>query len=183
MQIPRKICHCLTTAVYLLIFALVPAYSLGNTGIGLQSTSFRNRAEVPRVYTCSGQDKSPPLEWNGVPAGAKALVIIVRDPDAPGGSFVHWVLYDLPPVVSELPSGLPATESIPQGGRQGLNGIGHLGYMGPCPPPGAPHHYHFRLYAIDNRTGLNPGATAEAVERAIKGHVLGSGELVGIFAR
>jgi Raf kinase inhibitor-like YbhB/YbcL family protein len=182
-QMHRNFIHRLITVVFVVILFATRAYSLGNTRISLRSSAFANGATIPLVYTCVGENKSPPLKWSGVPAGAKALAVVVRDPDAPSGSFVHWVLYNVPAGVSELPAGVAKTESIAQGTDQGVNGRGQIGYAGPCPPPGAPHHYHFRLYALDNRVGLKAGASADDVEGAIKGHVLGSAELVGTFGR
>jgi Raf kinase inhibitor-like YbhB/YbcL family protein len=179
----RNLIRRCVTVVYVVSLFATSAYSLGNTRIALRSGAFADGATIPLVYTCAGEDKSPPLMWVGVPTGAKTLAIVVRDPDAPGGSFVHWVLYNIPAAVSELPAGLPKAESIAQGANQGVNGRGQIGYAGPCPPPGAPHHYHFRLYALDNRVGLKAGASADDVEGAIKGHVLGSTELVGTFGR
>jgi len=107
----------------------------------------------------------------------------VRDPDAPIGSYVHWVLYNLPANVSGLPAAIPTAPTIAQGAVQGVNGSGASGYQGPCPPPGAAHHYHFKLYALDVKLGLPLGATADEVEHAMNGHVIASAELIGTFGR
>jgi Raf kinase inhibitor-like YbhB/YbcL family protein len=144
---------------------------------------FNDGGTIPSQYACSGDNKSPPLKWSAVPSGAKTLALIVKDPDAPGGTFVHWVLYNLPPHALELPENVPKTATTPQNADQGINGFQHTGYDGPCPPPGTPHHYHFVLYALDKKLDLTAGANAEDVEKALRGHVVSSTELVGTFAR
>jgi Raf kinase inhibitor-like YbhB/YbcL family protein len=118
-----------------------------------------------------------------VPDGSKSLVLIAYDPDAPAGTWVHWVLYDLPPATKELPEDLPKSQYIPGGGTQGLNDFKHLGYGGPCPPPGKPHRYFFKLYALDTMLELKPGASKKAVEKAMEKHVLAQGELMGTYKR
>jgi Raf kinase inhibitor-like YbhB/YbcL family protein len=149
----------------------------------LQSRVFADSTTIPTPYTCAGLDHSPPLKWSGIPAGTRTLAIIVTDPDAPGGSFVHWVLYNLPASVSELPANLPKTPTLVQGAAQGVTGFDRTGYWGPCPPPGPPHHYHFVIYALDVKLPLAPGASAYEIERAATGHILGKAELTGIFGR
>ena len=151
--------------------------------IVLESNAFPNGAKIPALYTCSGPDDSPPLKWTGLPPGAMTLAIIVTDPDAPGGDFVHWLIYDLPASFSRLPTNLPKSPTLAQGAAQGITSFGRSGYWGPCPPPGPPHRYHFVIYAVDRKLRLKAGANAIEVERALKGHVLGKGELVGIFGR
>jgi Raf kinase inhibitor-like YbhB/YbcL family protein len=160
-----------------------PAYAGSPPRIVLQSTVFADSAAIPAPYTCAGLDHSPPLRWSVVPARATTLAIIVKDPDAPGGTFVHWVLYNLPATVSELPANLLKTPTLPQGADQGVTGFDRTGYWGPCPPPGPPHHYHFVIYALDAKLHLKPGAGANEVERAATGHILGKGELIGTFGR
>jgi Raf kinase inhibitor-like YbhB/YbcL family protein len=150
--------------------------------LALTSPAFKNEGTIPERYTCSGRDQSPALKWTGVPAGTHSLALILDDPDAPMGTFVHWVLYNL----SQTSEGLPEGASMPAPGahgQQGVNGRDAIGYTGPCPPPGKPHHYHFRLYALDQELELKTGATAQQVEAAMKGHIVGSTELVGIFER
>jgi Raf kinase inhibitor-like YbhB/YbcL family protein len=127
------------------------------------------------------------LAWSGIPEGARSLALIVEDPDAPGGTFTHWVLYELAPSLTGLAEGLPPTERVRVGpgeqeARQGRNDFGKLGYGGPCPPVGT-HRYIFRLYALDTTVGLEPGATREQVLQAIKGHVLAEGLLMGRYRR
>lgn len=157
--------------------------------IRLESPAFEAGGTIPRKYTCDGEDLSPPLAWSGVPEAARSLVLICDDPDAPRGTWTHWVLYDLPAEVTGLPEGLPieGTVPIPAGGaeqvaRQGRNDFRKLGYGGPCPPSGS-HRYFFRLYALDTTTGPEPGATRQEVLKALAGHVLAQGELMGRYAR
>jgi Raf kinase inhibitor-like YbhB/YbcL family protein len=152
----------------------------------LQSSAFAPDTTIPVPYACAdagGAGKSPPLVWRGAPASTKAFALVVRDPDAPGGSFVHWVIYNLPTNTSKLVADVPKADTVPGGGDQGVNGFGNIGYQGPCPPPGKPHHYHFQLYALDSELKLKPGATADDVEQAAKGHTLAEADLVGIFER
>lgn len=149
----------------------------------LTSSAFAPGGPIPTDDTSDGADRSPPLSWSDPPAGTVAFVLVVEDPDAPSGLFTHWLLYDLPAGTRSLPPGLPTAESLANGARQGRNDFGTLGYRGPCPPPGPPHRYAFRLYALDRLTGLPPGAQRAAVLRAVEGHVLATGELVGTYRR
>ncbi len=149
----------------------------------LTSTAFEGGKEIPRQYTCEGKDVSPPLRWAGAPSGAKSFALIADDPDAPVGTWVHWVLYDVPGSAADLPEGMSMAETLPSGARQGLNDFRKVGYGGPCPPPGKPHRYFFRLYALDAPTGLPPRAHKAEVLKAIEGHVLGQAELMGTYRR
>jgi hypothetical protein len=149
----------------------------------LASSAFNPGEPIPRQHTCEGDDQSPPLRWSGVPAGTKGFALIVDDPDAPAGTWVHWVLYDIPGNTSELTAGIPPEESLPGGAKQGLNDFRKVGYGGPCPPPGKPHRYFFKLYALDSPTPLKPRMTKARVLRAIEGHVLGRAELMGTYKR
>lgn len=148
-----------------------------------ESTAFADGELIPPKHTCDGQDVSPPLKWKGVPEGAKSIAIICDDPDAPGGTWVHWVIYNLPASVSELREGLPRTDVVSIGGRQGTNDFSRLGYGGPCPPRGAPHRYYFRIYALDIDLQLQAGSTRSDVVRAMEGHILGQGQLMGKYGR
>jgi Raf kinase inhibitor-like YbhB/YbcL family protein len=151
--------------------------------LAVQSPAFAAGTTIPRQYTCDGADQSPPLTWSGAPAHAASLALIVQDPDAPGGTFTHWVVFNLPPSPAELAAGAPKTTVLPNGARQGRNDFRRVGYGGPCPPRGSPHHYHFQLYALDTPLNLTPGASASEVRTAMRGHVLASGELVGLYGR
>lgn len=147
--------------------------------ISVTSPAFKIGAPIPARYTCGGDDVSPPLVWTGVPSAAKSLALTVIDPDAPGRPFTHWVVFNIPQATSELHEGGP----LPPGSVEGANDFGGTGYRGPCPPPGSPHHYHFKVYGLDATLGLRAGASEQAFEGAIKGHVLARGELVGTFKR
>lgn len=151
----------------------------------LTSPAFTEAAAIPARYTCDGADVSPPLAWSGAPAGTAAFAVIADDPDAPAGTWVHWVLYDLPAGTSRLPENVPKTDTLPAfgGARQGRNDFRRTGYGGPCPPPGPAHRYFFKLYALDAPLGLPPGARKQEVEAAMQGHVLGVAQLVGTYAR
>jgi|ERR1041385_1889754 Raf kinase inhibitor-like YbhB/YbcL family protein len=147
------------------------------------STAFTEGGPIPGKHTCDGKNVSVPLKWTGVPPEAKSLVLIADDPDAPVGTWVHWVLYDLPPTTSELPEDVPKTQFIPLGGKQGINDFKHLGYGGPCPPAGKAHRYFFKLYALDTALDLKPGATRKDVELAMGKHILAQGQLMGTYKR
>lgn len=162
------------------------ARAADNPGKGvmqLSSTAFADGQPIPVKYTCDKENVSPPLKWSGVPAEAKSLALIADDPDAPVGTWVHWVLYDLPATASELSEGLPKGQYVPGGAKQGLNDFKHLGYGGPCPPPGNPHRYYFKLYALDSLLELKPGATKKEVEGAIQKHTLAQTQLMGTYKR
>ncbi len=145
--------------------------------IQVTSTAFSEASTIPKKHTCDGQDVSPQLSWSGVPEGTKSLVLIMDDPDAPVGTFVHWVLYDLPPDVKELPEGVQGV------GVQGVNDFRRTGYNGPCPPRGPAHRYYFKVYALDTTLGLKAGARKADVEKAMQGHILAWGQLMGKYGR
>src|SRR5256884_3742146 len=127
--------------------------------IQLTSSAFAEGEFIPAKYTCDGEDVSPPLKWSNVPAGAKGLALICDDPDAPVGTWVHWVLYGLPPTETELPDKVPTTETLATGAKQGINDFKRIGYGGPRPPPRGPPPYFFQIYALDPQITLQPGAT------------------------
>jgi Raf kinase inhibitor-like YbhB/YbcL family protein len=154
--------------------------------IQLTSSAFKNGDSIPTRFTCDGADQSPPLAWTGAPANTAAFALIVEDPDAPGGTFIHWVIYDIPASATSLPEGVTKGDVVAQLGnaRQGRTGFGGSpGYGGPCPPAGPAHHYHFRLFALDRKLGLQSGASRDDVMKAMSGRELGRGELVGTYAR
>ena len=159
------------------------ASASGKGTMQLTSTAFTEAQPIPSKYTCDGENISPPLSWNGVPTGTKSLALIVDDPDAPAGIWVHWVVYDLPATASELPEGLPKSQYVPGGAKQGLNDFKHLGYGGPCPPAGKAHRYYLKLYALDRVLELKPGSTKQEVERAMEKHTLAHGQLMGTYKR
>lgn len=148
----------------------------------VSSPAFAEGAGIPSDHTCEGADLSPPLVWSGVPSNAKSLALIADDPDAPAGDWVHWVLYDLPPHLTQLPIGITPSEKLSFGGSQGHTDFGWSGYGGPCPPRGT-HRYFFKLYALDTVLGLKPGATKEELLEAMQGHILAEGQLMGKYRR
>jgi len=148
----------------------------------IKSTAFEEGGSIPRKYTCDGTDISPPLSWAPPPEGTKSLVLICDDPDAPMGTWVHWVLYGLSPDTLELPEDIPDNKEILGGARQGTNDFRRIGYGGPC-PPGGTHRYYFKLYAIDSEPGLSSGATKKEVLKSIEGHILAEGQLMGRYSR
>ncbi len=152
-------------------------------GMKITSTAFAEGGSIPARYTCDGEDISPPLRWDSVPDGTKSIALICDDPDAPGRTFVHWVLYNLPPDTRELPENVTREPALSNGTRQGRTDFGRIGYGGPC-PPGGTHRYYFKIYALDaeidpNRSGL----TKSDVLKAMKGHILAEGQLMGKYTR
>ncbi len=153
------------------------------TMIQLSTNSFTPGGTIPKTFTCSGTDESPELNWSAVPAEAKSLALIVDDPDAPLGTWNHWLLYDIPPSIRDLPENQPRTAQLASGALQGKNDFGKVGYNGPCPPPGKPHRYFFRLFALDAKLNLKAGADRRTLDRAMHGHVIAEGEVMGTFGR
>lgn len=147
--------------------------------IQLSSPAFQDGGQIPKQYTCDGQNISPPLEWTGVPQEAKSLVLIVDDPDAPSGAFLHWVLFNLEPGLTELPEGVTPGSL----GEQAANDFRKPGYGGPCPPKGPAHSYFFKLYALDRTLSLGAGATKQDAEKAMQGSVLAQGQMIGKYGR
>jgi Raf kinase inhibitor-like YbhB/YbcL family protein len=147
----------------------------------LTATAFQNGRDIPKKFTCDGTDVSPELAWTEPPAGTRNFAVIVDDPDAPAGTWVHWVLYDLPGDARRLAEGITKKDRLPNGASQGRNDFGKLGYNGPCPPRRSTHRYFFKLYALDAKTNLKPGASKRDLEHAMRGHILAQTELVGKF--
>ncbi|OGN98334.1 MAG: phosphatidylethanolamine-binding protein [Chloroflexi bacterium RBG_13_50_21] len=145
--------------------------------IQITSSAFNEGDKIPRVYTCDDKNISPPLEWTGIPSDTVSLALIMDDPDAPAGTWVHWVLYNLPPNLTELEQGKSG------GGVDGKNDFNRLGYGGPCPPKGSNHRYFIKVYALDTLLDLIPGATQAQVESAMRGHILTQGQLMGKYGR
>jgi Raf kinase inhibitor-like YbhB/YbcL family protein len=143
--------------------------------IAVTSPAFRPNEPIPATYTCRGSELSPPLTWTGVPDEAREIAVVVDDPDAPSGTYVHWILFHLPPSTSSL-----AEASVPPGARQAKNSAGHAEYDGPCPPSGS-HHYRFTVYALDARLGLDDGADTDEAVSAIGDRAIAQGRLVGVF--
>lgn len=152
-------------------------------GFELHMGAFGSGGEIPRKYTCSGADVSPGLSWSGVPEGAQALGLIMDDPDAPGGTWTHWVVWNIPATSTGLGEAVPRRSALEEGTMQGVNDFNRIGYGGPCPPPGRPHRYFFRLYALDAAVTVRAGAARSELERAMAGHVIGQAEYMGMFKR
>jgi Raf kinase inhibitor-like YbhB/YbcL family protein len=186
----------------LLFFALLPAFAGGNSerhgGIAdrdtgskdgpevshmtISSTAFQDSNSIPVEYTCKGQDVSPTLRFDGVPASARSLALIVEDPDAPAGLWVHWVVYNIPPARGGFERAVSRTERLSDGTIQGVGSNGRIGYAGPCPPSGT-HRYFFRLYALDSSLTLRPGASRDQLLSTMKGHVIGQATLMGTVSK
>lgn len=149
----------------------------------IQSSAFEDGATIPKKYTCDGDDRSPALSWSGAPDGTKSFALICDDPDAPMGTWVHWVLWDLPLDTVSLLEGIPADTQLAVGAKQGLNSWPRVGYGGPCPPPGKPHRYYFKLYALDTTLNLPSSANKAALEKAMKGHILAEAQVMGKYGR
>jgi Raf kinase inhibitor-like YbhB/YbcL family protein len=152
-------------------------------GITITSAVFNEGGPIPKKYTCDGDDVSPPLTWNGAPQGTKSLALICDDPDAPMGTWVHWVMWGLPAGTASLPEGVEKAATAAVGAKQGMNSWPKVGFNGPCPPPGKPHRYYFKLYALDTDLDLPANANKAALERAMKDHVLAQGQTMGTYGR
>lgn len=156
-----------TAAGFVFAFA-----AMASAQINVSSPAFKSGGSVPARFTCKGTDVSPPLQFRGVPKEAKSLVLIVDDPDAPGGLFTHWLAWNIDPGTTQL-----SEKSVPAGAIEGTSDFGKHGYGGPCPPSGT-HRYYFRIFALDQKLDLKPGAKRSAVEGAVKNHILARGELM-----
>ena len=150
--------------------------------IKMESTAFNEGGMIPKRYTCDGTDISPPLSWTSVPNGTKSLALICDDPDAPMGTWVHWVLFNIPSDMKELPEGVPLQKKLENGAIQGINDFHKIGYGGPC-PPGGTHRYYFKLYALDTEMNLEAGITKAELLKAMEGHILAEGQLMGRYTR
>ncbi len=146
----------------------------------LTSTAFAPGEPIPRKYTCDGQNISPPLQWGDPPQGTRSFALISDDPDAPVGTWVHWVLYNLPAETRALPEAVPSDADLPDGSRHGQNSWRRLGYGGPC-PPGGTHRYFFKLYALDTMLDLAASASKEQLLQAMEGHILAQTEVMGVY--
>jgi hypothetical protein len=163
--------------------AEVRSQKAASSKIELKTTSFTPGGFIPKRFTCEAADISPALAWTDPPPGTQSFALIEDDPDAPSGTFVHWVMYDLPAAYRKLPEALSGNDQMAGGGRQGANDFSRTGYSGPCPPPGRPHRYFIRLYAVDTILNLRPAATRKELDAAMQGHILAQAELMGRFQR
>jgi Raf kinase inhibitor-like YbhB/YbcL family protein len=152
--------------------------------MAISSGSFPSGGYIPKQFTCDGGDISPELSWTNPPPGAQSFALIAEDPDAPAGTWTHWLIFDLPPSARSLPEGVgQMIDKLPDGGRQGANDFGKIGYGGPCPPPGKPHRYFFKLYAVDRKLDLEPSSTRARFDQAIEHHVLDEADWMGRYRR
>ncbi len=159
---------------------LTEAFNMAQTAtqkMGIKSPSFAAGGPIPAQFSCKGSDTNPPLVFENVPAGTKSLVLIVDDPDAPGGTWVHWVMWNIQPDAGRIEA-----DSAPRGAVQGINSWGKTGYGGPCPPSGT-HHYHFKLYALDTKLSLDSSSGKPELEAAMQGHILAHSEVIGLFSK
>ena len=147
------------------------------------TTAFSPGGVISKSCTCDGADASPDLSWSGAPAGVQSFALIADDPDAPGGTWTHWLMWNIPAQSVGVPKAVPGEAVLVGGVRQGRNDFRRVGYGGPCPPPGKPHRYFFRVYALDAKLDLKAGAGRDQLERAIRNHVLAQGELMGRYGR
>jgi Raf kinase inhibitor-like YbhB/YbcL family protein len=150
--------------------------------IKVKSTAFEEGGMIPKRYACDGTDISPPLAWNGVPEATKSIALICDDRDAPRGTWVHWVLFNLPPATNDLPENVPPQKRLGNGAIHGINDFRKIGYGGPCPPSGT-HRYYFKIYALDTEINLKPGITKKKLLKTMKGHILAEGQLMGKYSR
>jgi len=159
-----------------ILVAAIASFAAGGARMKITSSAFQEGGNIPSKFTCDGSDTSPPLQIAGVPSEAKSLVLIADDPDAPGGLFTHWLVWNIPPQTSSIAEGSAVN------GVQGTNDFGKSGYRGPCPPPGV-HRYVFKIFALDRELDLRSGAKRSQLDAAMKGHVVAQGELMGRYSR
>ena len=148
----------------------------------IKSQAFAQGGLIPAKHTCDGADVSPPLAWSGAPAGTKSFALISDDPDAPVGTWVHWVMWNIPAEARALEENVPKKDTLPNGARQGTTDFKRIGYGGPCPPSGT-HRYYFKLYALDAALDLQASTTRKVLEKTMQGHILAQAELTGTYSR
>lgn len=166
-----------------LTVCLAPTPLWAEVSLEVTSPAFKHEKFIPQKYTCQGKDSSPKISWKGAPKNTLTFTVIMEDPDAQHGTWDHWVLYNLPPVIHSLPEGLPRREKLANGERQGLNSFQKFGYHGPCPPEGKSHRYYFKVYALDAALPLQGKVSKADVLKAMEGHILAEGELMGYYER
>jgi hypothetical protein len=147
------------------------------------SSAFNEGGTIPADFTCDGVNVSPPLRWSNPPASTASIAVVADDPDASSGDFTHWIVYNLPPTARQLPKNVSPVPVLASGAKQGQNDFEKIGYSGPCPPEGAPHHYHFHVYALDKRLGFTDTIRRGDIDSAIEGHIVAEGELVATYGR
>ena len=149
----------------------------------ITTRAFKSGGTIPKKFTCDGEDVSPALTWREAPENTKSFALISDDPDAPMGTWVHWVIYDLPPSLTSLEENTEKTETLANGAKQGITDFKRVGYGGPCPPPGKPHRYYFKLYALDKMLNLPPKIIKSDLLKSMKNHILAESELMGTYGR
>ncbi len=176
----------LSFVLFLSMLISLPLYGIESNNrrneMKILSSAFQHEGMIPDKFSCKGQDISPPLKWESAPAGTKSFVLICDDPDAPVGTWDHWLLFNIPASVTELQEGVPAQAELPNGARHGRNSWGRKDYGGPC-PPGGTHRYFFKFYALDTLLDLEPGVSKKELMNAMPGHILTQTELMGKFKR
>lgn len=181
----------LLVTVFLVLLVFVPAICEAQANNGgakgmdfqISSTAFSAGSTIPQKFTCDGEDVSPVLAWNGAPPNTKAFALIVDDPDAPAGTWNHWLVWNIPASMHEFVEGASKSDAIGEHAHEGTNDFRKSGYNGPCPPPGKPHRYYFKLFAIDTPLSLQAGATRDELDSAMKSHVIAQAELMGRYGR
>lgn len=164
-----------------IVFILV--LSSAAFGMDLESKSFKNRGYIPEKYTCDSSDISPELRWSDAPPATKSFAIICDDPDAPMGTWVHWVIFNIPAQKNSLKENISKVSILPSGIIQGMNSYRSFGYRGPCPPSGKPHRYFFKLYALDTILSLSQSPTKDELLKAMDGHILSTTQIIGLYKR
>jgi Raf kinase inhibitor-like YbhB/YbcL family protein len=149
----------------------------------LSSTAFKNDSAIPQRFSCQGEDISPMLTWSSAPEETKSFALVIEDPDAPNGTFIHWVIYNIPSSEHGLAENIARRDPLPNGARQGTNSAQQLGYMGPCPPAGKAHRYYFKLFALDTEINIPGEATHDKLMSTIQGHILAKGEIMGTYQK
>lgn len=186
-RIRKEAARALYNLVLVLVFICTGCLMAGQQAaipsLSVTSPAFRDGGQIPVDHTCDGKNLSPPVAWSEVPAGTASIAFLVTDTDASGGSFVHWVVYNIPPGTRDFPAGGNGKSLLPAGSVEGTNDFGQAGYGGPCPPRGSPHHYHFTVYALDAPVSMAGAQDGRAFLRAMEGHILARGETVGMFQR
>jgi len=160
-----------------------PEVGMGTAKLTVNSPSFKNGKKIPKKFTVEGADISPALKWSGAPGSTESFVVICDDPDAPNKVWDHWIIFNIPKNRTSLPEGVPARETLPDGASHGANSWKKSRYNGPSPPPGKPHRYFFKVYALDKKLELAPGVDKKTVEEAMKGHIIAEGQLMGTYKR
>ncbi len=156
---------------------------LTHTKMKISSTAFQIDSTIPQQFTCQGEDISPALAWSGAPEGTECYALLLEDPDAPSGTYIHWVIYNIPATERGLSEDFPKRDKLPNGTRQGVNDFKQMGYGGPCPPPGKAHRYYFKLYALDAQINIPGEATRDQLLNAMHGHILAESETMGTYAK